>query len=152
MILAFLITYNQKLKKNLLEAQILNKQFIQKARPHSQNHIVIPAESGREKVTLRLDDLYFIKSASNYVEIYTNDNDLIKARLIRTSLKKVEELFSEFSFLFKCHRTYIVNLEKVKSISGNSQGCLLLLENSGYTVPVSRSYIKELQEKINLIN
>lgn len=51
----------------------------------------------------------------------------------------MEENLAEFPEFYRCHRTYIVNLQKVKHISGNAQGYKLHLENIDTLIPVSRS-------------
>ena len=47
----------------------------------------------------------------------------------------------ESSSLKRCHRSHLVNLKKVKNISGNAQGLKLELINQSEMVPVSRNYI-----------
>ncbi|PLX09668.1 MAG: hypothetical protein C0596_01215 [Marinilabiliales bacterium] len=42
----------------------------------------------------------------------------------------------------KTHRAYIVNIYKVKKVSGNSQGYVLTIENCEVQIPVSRSQTK----------
>lgn len=150
MMISALIIYNRKLKRNLADARKLNENFNPQKQKHTSVKISITAETGKDNFTLNINDLYFVKSAGNYVEIYYSENSAIKNKLIRTSLKRVEELLSGYQFIFKCHRTYIVNLDKVKNISGNSQGYLLNLEDSGYSVPVARSLNKELKERLLL--
>ncbi len=149
MMVSVLIIYNRKLKRNLAEARKLNDNFNPQQQKHTSAKINITAETGKDNFTFNISDLYFIKSAGNYVEIFYSENSAIKSKLIRTSLKKLEELLSGYQFIFKCHRTYIVNLDKVKNISGNSQGYLLNFENSGYSVPVARSLNKELKKHLH---
>lgn len=148
LMIAVLIVYNRKLKKNLAEARRLNEDFYPEKQNNTSAKINIQSEVGKDSLSINVCNLYFIKSASNYVEIFYSDESAIKSKLIRTSLKKVEDLLAGFKFVFKCHRTYLVNLEKVKSISGNSQGYLLLFEDSEYSVPVARSSSKELKERL----
>lgn len=147
-LLGLLFAYNKNLKKNLTEANKLNLNLPSPEVAQNDELVNITDETGKEKISLKLDDLYFIKAAGNYTEIFIKEQDSLKPLLLRASLKKAEETFSSFASVFKCHRTYIVNLDKVKEILGNSQGYLLLFEYEGYSVPVSRSYSKELSEKL----
>ncbi|WP_089734667.1 LytTR family transcriptional regulator DNA-binding domain-containing protein [Chryseobacterium jejuense] len=41
----------------------------------------------------------------------------------------------------RCHRSYIINLGKVKNIKGNAQGYKLTLPEIDFDIPVSRSFI-----------
>ncbi|WP_366512832.1 LytTR family transcriptional regulator DNA-binding domain-containing protein [Kordia sp.] len=54
----------------------------------------------------------------------------------------MEIRLQEFSNIYKTHRSYLVNLDKIISCSGNAQGYQLSLENYTNTVPVSRSKLK----------
>jgi len=65
--------------------------------------------------------------------------------LKRMTLKEFEEQFKFFyPYVFKVHRSYLVNLQTIESISGNAQGYVLRLKNfSEATIPVSRSKIQE---------
>jgi DNA-binding LytR/AlgR family response regulator len=50
--------------------------------------------------------------------------------------------------LFRCHRSFIVNLAQVKSVSGNAQGYRLHFSDPSITIPVSRTAGKELRGKL----
>ncbi|MBG0765289.1 MAG: LytTR family transcriptional regulator DNA-binding domain-containing protein [Tissierellales bacterium] len=55
------------------------------------------------------------------------------------------------NYFFRTHRSYIINLDKVKEIDFYFNNTyLLILENMDEKVPVSRSYIKEFREAMNL--
>jgi DNA-binding LytR/AlgR family response regulator len=51
---------------------------------------MIASETGKEKIEINLDDLLFIKSIDNYVEVYRRDGDNIKVILLRSSLKRIK--------------------------------------------------------------
>ena len=77
---------------------------------------------------------------------YVQDGQL-KNRMLRTTLKKMEDALAEHSQFFRCHRTYLVNLEKVQRVSGNAQGYRLHLEALEETVPVSRNLNEVIQQR-----
>jgi DNA-binding LytR/AlgR family response regulator len=68
--------------------------------------------------------------------------------MIRYSLKKATETVNEFEFILRCHRTFIVNINHIKEITGNSQGYKLYLENLDFPVLVSQKYIASFKERI----
>jgi hypothetical protein len=77
----------------------------------------------------------YAEAADNYVKVfYTHEQ-----QLIRSTLRQLEETFQGNERIFRCHRTYLVNLDKVVHISGNAQGYKLHLEGVGQVIPVSRS-------------
>ncbi|WP_431165128.1 LytR/AlgR family response regulator transcription factor [Tenacibaculum halocynthiae] len=91
---------------------------------------------------LKIKDFLFAKVESNYTEVYTFSTNKIHKTLIRVTLKDLEEQLKLVSHnIFKSHRSYLVNLNKINSISGNAQGYELVLKNSSLKVPVSRSNI-----------
>jgi len=110
----------------------------------NQQIVAISSESGKEKVQLRRKDLLFFKSADNYVEIYRTENDRIKRTLLRNSLKRIEQDLKGHSFLFRCHRAYLVNVKNISRITGNSQGYKLIFDGIEFAIPVSRYASKNL--------
>ena len=73
--------------------------------------------------------------------MFTFSSNKICKILIRITLKELEEQLKPISSIFKTHRSYLVNLNAIQSISGNAQGYQLLLKNCSIIVPVSRSNI-----------
>ncbi len=79
-------------------------------------------------------DLYFIKSSGNYIEIVEKNN--FKGHILRSSLKEIEQKYPQ---LYRCHKSYLVNLDNIKSISGNSKGYELTFYNNNIEkIPVAR--------------
>jgi DNA-binding LytR/AlgR family response regulator len=110
--------------------------------------IVITSETGKEKIEINLKDLLFIKSTDNYVEVYRAGRDNIEIILLRSSLKQIEENLKSYPFLFRCHRTYLINVNNISKVTGNSQGYKLIFKGVEYPIPVSRSYSKILLQLI----
>ena len=100
-----------------------------------------------EQFELKMEVFLFAKIEGNYIEIVCNTTTGIKKLLKRMTLKEFEEQLSHFPFVFKTHRSYLVNLKTIESISGNAQGYILHLKNySETTIPVSRSTIPEFNK------
>lgn len=151
-----LIHYKVLIKKNTAAAELMNKEIIEpcsetanRAVPSSSENgpIRIVSENGKEEIIFSVDDLLYIESADNYSKIFLRKNNSTSTSIIRSSLKRVEEQ-TVYPGIFRCHRAYIVNLKKVASVSGNSQGYRLHIHNMEETIPVSRAYGKELHEKL----
>ena len=106
--------------------------------------MVLSAASGKEKVEIRLSDLLLIKSVDNYVEIYTADNGRVSARILRSSLRRIEQDLRDRPYLFKCHRAFLVNVRNISRVAGNSQGYKLIFKGIEFSVPVSRNTSKDL--------
>ena len=95
--------------------------------------------------------ILYIVAADNYIRIYYHQNDAIKTQLIRSTLKKAEEKLANYDNFYRCHRSYLVNLNYIRHISGNATGYKLHLEGINDLIPVSRSLNNEISEKINTI-
>ncbi len=64
--------------------------------------------------------------------------------LLRSSLKIIQEELKRLP-LIRCHRSYMVNFEKVKIIRREKDGLRLELETPTPTeIPVSKTYVEEV--------
>ena len=88
-------------------------------------------------------DIYYIQSDDIYAYLYNGTEKYF----VNISLKDIEEVLDSNLFQ-RCHRSYIVNLNKIRRIIKN-QNCVLVMEN-GDEVPVSRNKKETLLK--NLIN
>jgi hypothetical protein len=96
-----------------------------------------------EKYQFDVQQFLFAKVESNYTEIYTFEDDEVKKTLFRITLKELETHLQSFTNIYKTHRSYLVNLDKITACVGNAQGYQLSLKNYTNTVPVSRSKLKD---------
>ena len=146
---AVLIIINQDrlLRSHLKSAQQLNKKLIGN-KQQKEKLIHFESDYKKDKLSIPPNSLIVIKSADNYVEIYYKSEDVVKKQMIRYSLKKATETVNEFEFILRCHRTFIVNINHIKEITGNSQGYKLYFENLDFPVFVSQKYIASFKQRI----
>lgn len=95
------------------------------------------------KLTLAEHDFLCAQSMENYCALYFSENGLVKKKFIRISLSELLKQ-TETNTIQKCHRSYIVNLDKVESLRGNAQGYKLILPKIDFEIPVSRSFIPQI--------
>ena len=105
--------------------------------------IVLEAENGKVALQLENEQIFYVQSEGNYVEVFYESQDKIQKELIRNSLKKLENELPQEQF-FRCHKSYIVNLSKIQKVEGNARNLELILENIEAKIPVSRSKSQEL--------
>lgn len=105
--------------------------------------IAINSFINSENFNLKIASFLFAKIDGNYAEIYTKNENSFDKKLIRLSLKELEEQLKDFNFIFKTHRSYLVNLNQIKCVNGNAQGYKIKLYHFPSEIPVSRSKIKE---------
>ncbi len=111
-------------------------------KPDTQMHkITLCDNSGALKLSLNLDNLYYIESDDNYIKVwYTDSKKELKQYMLRCRLKTVEESFKD-SGLVRCNRKYIVNINRVSTLRKESDGYFLDLENEEIPpLPVTKTY------------
>lgn len=141
------INHNRLLRSYLKSAQLLNKKLVEKK--EQRNKLIhFESEYKNDEITLKPDSIFLIKSADNYIELYYERGGIPHKHIIRSTLKNAEMATNEFDFFFRCHRSYIVNINHIKEVQGNSQGYKLYFENIDFPVLVSPKYIPELNKRI----
>jgi hypothetical protein len=119
------------------------------------NHLVkIMDENGILQIAIDQEYFLFIKSADNYVEVFFLKDSKVRKELVRTTMKKLEAELKDFP-IRRCHRSFMVNIEKISLSEKSTQGLTLSL--NGYpdeSIPVSKNFkpwfIQLLREKIQL--
>lgn len=93
------------------------------------------------KFSVKKESLLYIESTENYVSICYLNKGKISKYLLRDTMKKMEESFVGTEII-RCHRSYMVNFEKVKVIRKEKDGLRLELDDpSVIDIPVSKSYV-----------
>lgn len=109
------------------------------------------------KTQVKNDDFYilpdafiFAQSDGNYVEVYLND--VVEQKVVkRLTVKELEAQLCQYPFIMRTHRSYLVNLKAVETITGNAQGYRLKIKNYDETLPVSRYMISEFNKRFRLL-
>ena len=114
----------------------------------SSNKILLLGDYQNEKIEVYVDDLHIVTSASNYIKVFHLQKENLVYSIIRSTLKKAEETLLEHPNFFKCHRAYIINLDKVTHVEGNAQGYKLKIAGHDELVPVSRNLNAEFSDKL----
>ena len=101
-------------------------------------------EKGNVKLVVGAERVISIESAGNYVTIlYDNDGKLVRYSL-RNTLKSIEDI-CKANGLVRCHRSFFVNLNKIKIIRRTADGIYAEIDHSGVEdIPVSKTYAPEL--------
>ncbi len=101
--------------------------------------LTLLADNEKDVLTLNATQLLCIESSDNYCTvIYQKDSQLAKP-LLRSSLSRLEGQINR-PRIVRCHRSYVVNLDRVERVTGNAQGYRLHLANGLLQVPVARQY------------
>ena len=143
-----MINQMRLMRKNLNQALSLSRQI--ELHPQREHHdpVILSDENGQEKLRLSADQLLFIRSFENYNEINFVENGEPSKRLMRGTLKSMETALQNHPEFYRCHRSYIVNLEKINHVSGNSQGLKLHFREVSEMIPVARAQVSEIRRKL----
>ena len=108
--------------------------------------------NGTLKLTINSDSLYYMESQDNYVKIYYENQGKLMSYMLRCRTKAIEENLIDTSMV-RCHRSYIVNVVKINHIKKGGKARYIVLSNEAIKpIPVSKSYFKNLVEKIEKFN
>ena len=107
----------------------------------SMQKITLFDNSGSLKMSVNINNLYYIESDDNYIKVwYTDNKGELKQYMLRCRLKTVEDSFKG-SALVRCNRKYIVNIKKVSTLRKEGSGYILDLGNEMIPpLPVTKTY------------
>ena len=130
---------NEKInEKNILDSFIKNKE--EKIKNVETEFIFIKSKGIFIKI--KKEDIFYIEALKDYVVI----NLINEKYTIHSSMKKIEEKLGDKVF-FRIQRSYIVNIEKIKTIENTN----LKIENKNKLIPIGGAYKEKFFTKINKI-
>ena len=117
---------------------------------HKEKRINLTDNNGAIKFSINSDNLYFLESDDNYIQVwYINTDGEMKQYMLRCKLKTIEESFTD-SGLVRCHRKYVVNIDKVATLRFEGGGYFIDLDRKGLDpIPVSKSYEETVLSRFN---
>lgn len=134
-------------EKSLLLA---NMEQEKTADSHTRTLVAFPDEKGDLKISITLENLLYIESADNYATIFYLNKSRQSRFLLRNSLKWMEENLTKDTPLVRCHRSYIVNMDKVKILKKVKGGIVLELDAENTPeLPVSKTYYESFMHKFS---
>ncbi len=100
-----------------------------------------------KKVNIEIENIIYVEAFGNYINVFYIDNG-VKKITVRDTITNIEHKIKEAKVIYKPHRSYLVNLQTIEKITGDSQGLKLHLKLTDKVVPVSRNRIKEFRKLI----
>jgi hypothetical protein len=101
-------------------------------------------EKGVLRMSLKHADLLWVQASDNYVTVCYQAQGKLSRFMLRNTLRALEEELKEEAVI-RCHRSWLVNIEKVKLIRREKDGLLMELDSTPpSSVPVSRTYTHEV--------
>lgn len=147
----FILTkQNYLLRKHTASAKDTNESLHSASFAQQEDeYISISSYNGKVKVEFDINQLCFIESKGNDIELNITENNILVCKTLRNTLKNTLEQLNDSSELVQCHRAYIVNLNTITQVEGNSQGLVLKFKNTEMEVPVSRSFVGTIKRLLS---
>lgn len=101
------------------------------------------------RLTISLDSLYYLESEDNYIKVHYKHNDKIATYMLRCRTKSVEEALRD-TVMKRCHRSYIVNISKIRFIHDEHRLHFITLDDDSIRrLPLSKSYYESILASLN---
>ena len=165
------VAERRRMKRNLAHARALNDQLTHPTvltteivRPTSladqpgltapvlANLISLQSDNGKERLSLQPDQLLYVESVGNYVEVHWLNVTQLQKTVLRSTLKDVADKLSTYPQFLRCHRAFLVNLRAINHTEGNARGYQLTLTGTSVAVPVSRSYLAAFDARLTAVH
>ncbi len=88
-------------------------------------------------IKIRFEELKWIKTEGNYLELHCTDKKLLVRFTLKNFLKKLPQ-----SIFFQVHRSYVVNIEYLTSVGYTT------ITVGNEELPIGRSYVNKLKEML----
>lgn len=132
----------------VLEKKLIQKQIEKYEEDLLNKSIEFISENTTENFSLLIAEVAYIKSADNYVEIVYKEDNTFKKKLIRNTLKNIEQQIKQYSNFLRCHRICIVNIHYIEKLNRDNNNHWLTIKGFNEQIPVSRQYLLKLKEAL----
>ncbi len=150
-ILTFYDNYVKLKEENGLlvhEKKILKNQIVNSEKDYLNKTIEFVSDNGKDSLKLTLASIVFILSADNYVEIAFKENNIYNKKLLRNTLKNIEQQIKPYNNFIRIHRTCIVNTLYIEKLNRDYYKHWLSIKGYDQPLPVSRQYLLKLKETL----
>lgn len=115
----------------------------------SSKSIRLMGSNKEDVISTKEADIIYIKAEDNYVILHLHNNEgTISRHMIRSTMKKMTTQLTPDMFI-SCHRSYIINRDKIISISGNKNDTKVSLKYAPKPIPVSRGKVEHVRTLVS---
>ncbi|NER17117.1 LytR/AlgR family response regulator transcription factor [Spongiivirga citrea] len=108
--------------------------------------ITISGENKSESISLNFSDFVFAQAQQNYVAINYIAEGELKQEMIRSTLANLTKQIPD---AWQVHRSYLVNLDFLKSVEGNARKRSMTLTTPAEPIPISQKYYEALKNRLS---
>lgn len=145
------ISTDYKILKNLKDSEIRSAaEALHIAKQTNMPRMVSLYDNNNTlRLTINIDSLYYLESEDNYVKVYYKHNDKITSYMLRCRTSTIEKSL-EGTTMVRCHRSYIVNISKIRFLGEEHRMHYLSLDDESIRhIPVSKTYYASLLDALN---
>ena len=129
----------------LVQCHEINEEVLSVVEKLKSDEAIILASRDGEVFPVPAKEIYYVESVDNKTFIY------LKKSVLDTKLKLYEiEEQSRGTKLFRCSKSMIVNIAKIRSVSSSVNGRLEAKLLNGEVVMISRQYVAAFKKKIGM--
>lgn len=142
----------------LLSEQMIYAQYIEKFTSEDGNKsdkndepdfkLIIATDNVSETIEIAKSKFICVEANDNYSAVYYEKNGKIQKDLYRITLKKIETSLIIHEEFIRCHKSYIVNVNHLEKITGNSQKYKMKLMNLDFEIPISRNFPSQILQSL----
>ncbi|MGD1957538.1 MAG: LytTR family transcriptional regulator DNA-binding domain-containing protein [Fulvivirga sp.] len=128
-------------------SQFFNKKELLKISSGERFKII----SGDGKIVdFNLNEILYIASDDNYVDIHYLVNDTRQKLILRSSLKNIEEqIVNPITPIIRCHRQFLINTNQFEILKATSRSMILQTKKYSDEIPVSSKYIGIMKKQLS---
>lgn len=145
------ISTDYKILKNLKDSEIRSAaEALHIAKQTNMPRMVSLYDNNNTlRLTINIDSLYYLESEDNYVKVHYKHNDKITSYMLRCRTSTIEKSL-EGTTMVRCHRSYIVNISKIRFLGEEHRMHYLSLDDESIRhIPVSKTYYASLLDALN---
>lgn len=128
-------------KYGLIEVPLYDKENTKRNKT-----ITIIGNNKSETLTIFEADFIFAKAQQNYVDVYYKTENGMQQETFRNTLSNIMKQLPE---AWQVHRSYLVNLDYLESVEGNTRKRFVRISTTEETIPISQVYYKALNKRLS---
>ncbi|WP_224484748.1 LytTR family DNA-binding domain-containing protein [Robertkochia aurantiaca] len=109
----------------------------------SERLLTFIGSGSKDRISLAASRFLYGRAQNNYIELFYIEKNEKQKFVIRATLGQLVTSLNDPA-IRRCHRSFMVNLEQVRTIKGNHQNMRLILAPFDSEVPVSPSYTADI--------
>lgn len=108
--------------------------------------IIIPSKNKSQAgIQLSINHLIMIEACGNYILVYYLHDNVLKKKLIRNTLRHVEEISKTHLTLVRCHSSFLINTLYLLEIKKNLRKHSLLMDYVAQSIPISKRHLENVK-------